>query len=257
MVASVILAVAITALEAVVAVWHWPVHAVVAERVVATTVVLERAAPTPRPTPRPTPVATPTPAPRVRVTTAPVQRAAPHTQRHAGGTSAAAPRTKHPVVHHTVTLPKAAGVTGVELAPGSGTGAGNGSGTGDAGSGAGNGTGGSGTGAVDADAPCGYVEFIPDALPKIVGSTAYETIRATVHYPDGHTASDNFPYPWVYADYMDTDPWSPPNERRGGDIAYAQLPPPGADAHRYPEIVRYILDHTNATGHTLLQPCPH
>jgi hypothetical protein len=122
--------------------------------------------------------------------------------------------------------------------------------------GAGSGTGGSGAGAIDADAPCGYVDFIPSESPKIVGNVAYETIRATVHYPDGHSDSEEFPYPWVYSDWMDTDPWSPINVRRSNTVVFAQMPPPGSDTRRYNEVVRYILDHTNPNGSTVLQPCP-
>jgi len=123
--------------------------------------------------------------------------------------------------------------------------------------GAGNGTGGSGAGAIDADAPCGYVEFVPTDPPKIVGDVASETISAMVHYPDGHTESEELPYPWVYSDWMDTDPWSPINIRRvPKPTVFAQLPPPGSDTHRYNEVVRYILDHTNPNGSTVLQPCP-
>jgi hypothetical protein len=55
---------------------------------------------------------------------------------------------------------------------------------------------------------------------------------------------------------MDTDPWSPLNAQKRDLVVYAQLPPPGTDTHRYPEIVRYVLDHTNARGGTMLQPCP-
>jgi hypothetical protein len=101
------------------------------------------------------------------------------------------------------------------------------------------------------------VEFIPSEPPRIVGNTSYETIQTTVHFPDGHTESEDFPYPWVYADYMDTDPWSPINVRKTNLVVFAQLPPPGADVQRYPEIVRYVLDHTKPNGGTVLAPCPH
>ncbi len=252
---SIVLAVVVTALEVILAGRSWPPAAAPPERIVASTVVLERAAPTPSPTPRPRP--TPPPAPVVHVTPAPAERAAPAALHHAGGVSAAAPRAEHPIVHRAVTRPKATGTSGVALAPGRGTGAGSGSGTGDdAGSGAGDGSGGDGMGAVNADVPCGDVDFVPDDKPRIVGDVSYETIRATVHYPDGHQDSDDFPYPWVYADYMDADPWSPLNVRKTTTIA-AQLPPPGSDTHRYPELIRYILDHTTPAGWTILQPCPH
>ncbi len=238
---SVVLAIAITALEAVLAFRHSSFD-VPPERAAATTVVLERASPTPRPVP----TATPTPVALPRVTIAPVpQRAAPHARETPGGASLVRPPAPHPV-HPAV----AAGA-----APGSGAGSGSGTETGeDAGSG--NGAGGAGSGAIDADAPCGYVEFIPSESPKISGTTSYETIRATVHYPDGHAESQDFPYAWVYADWMNTDPWSPVNVRKNDLTVAAQLPPPGTDTHRYNDVIRYILDHTGPTGHTLLQPCP-
>ncbi len=250
MLIAIILAILITALEAAIAAWHWPATPVPPEHVVATTIVLERAPPTPRPTPAPTPTPVPTtiPTPLVHVTVAPVQRAAPPQQHHAGGASAVVQPVRHPMVHHTRTAPRAVAALG--------DGAGSGSGVGDdAGSGAGNGTGGSGTGLVDAQ-PCGEVDFLPNEAPRIVGDVSYETIRATVRYPDGHRASDVFPYPWVYADWMDTDPWSPLNVRKANEVAFAQLPPPGENPQRYSDVIRYILDHTTSAGHTILQPCP-
>jgi hypothetical protein len=60
----------------------------------------------------------------------------------------------------------------------------------------------------------------------------------------------------VYADYMDADPWSPLNVRKTNLVVSAQLPPPGSDTHRYPELIRYILDHSTPAGRTILQPCP-
>jgi hypothetical protein len=239
---SIVLAIAITALEVVVAFRHTSLD-VAPERSVPTNVVLERAAPTPRPVPAATP--TPPPPP-VRATAAPVpERAAPRARHAAGGTSVARPPAPHPV-HPAV----AAGAL-----PGNGAGSGTGPGAGDD-TGAGAGTGGAGSGAIDADVPCGYVEFIPSEAPKIAGNVSSETVRATVHFPDGHTESEDFPYAWVYADWMNTDPWSPVNVTKRDLTIPAQLPPPGTDTHRYNEVIRYILDHTGPTGRTLLQPCP-
>lgn len=238
-----VLAIAITTLEAIVAFWHRP-DVPPPEHVVATSIVLERALPTPRPTPTAPP--TPVPTPLARVTLAPVpERAAPRATSTPGATSVARPTVPHPLHAHVA----------VAAAPGNGAGHGSGTATGDD-AGAGNGTGGNGSGAIDADAPCGDVYFIPSDAPKIVGNVSYETIEATVHYPDGHTESDDFPYPWVYSDWMNTDPWSPINVRRPNGVVFAQLPPPGSDTRRYNDVVRYVLDHTNAEGHTLLQPCP-
>ncbi len=255
---ALVLSIGITALTFALAFGQWP-RETPPERIAQTTVVLEEAprtpaptpAPTPMPTPRPTatpkPVTTPTPTPQRHVVLAPVQRAAPHAQRHAGAANVVHAPPSAPSVH-----PRAVAV--VSSADGTGSGSGTGPGTG---SGGGEGTGGSGTGVVDADAPCGYVEFIPSNAAKIVGDVSYETVRTTVHFPDGHEQSDDFPYPWVYTDYLDTDPWSPINVRKANLVVLAQLPPPGADTRRYPDIVRYVLDHTNAHGGTVLQPCPH
>jgi hypothetical protein len=35
-----------------------------------------------------------------------------------------------------------------------------------------------------------------------------------------------------------------------------QLPPSGTDTSSYPELIRYILNHTRADGTTILQECP-
>ncbi len=239
---SIVLAIAITALEVVVAFRHASFD-VPAERTVSTNVVLERAPPTPRPVPTATPTPPP-PLPRATIALVP-QHAAPRTSHVAGGTSVVRPPAPQPV-HPEV----AAGGL-----PGTGAGSGSGPGTGED-AGAGNGTGGTGTAAVDVDAPCGYVEFVPSEAPKIAGNVSYETVSATVHFPDGHTESEDFPYAWVYADWMNTDPWSPVNVRKNDLTIPAQLPPPGADTRRYNEVIRYILDHTGPTGRTLLQPCP-
>ena len=249
---ALVLSVGITALTFAVAFGHWP-RETPPERIAETTVVLEKAPRTPQPTPRPTatpkpvPTPTPTPIPIRHLVLAPVQRAAPHVRRHAGGTKPVHALPSAPPVH-----PRAFAVASTAEGTGNGSGSGPGTGSGD-----GNGTGGTGTGPADADAPCGYVEFIPSNAAKIVGDVSYETVRTTVHFPDGHEQSDDFPYPWVYSDYLDTDPWSPINVRKTNLVVLAQLPPPGADTRRYPDIVRYVLDHTNAHGGTVLQPCPH
>jgi hypothetical protein len=245
-----VLGVVITAVEAIVAFWPHPYDAPVEQRVAANVVLERRAPPTPRPTPKPTPTPTPpptpTPVPTVHATPAIVtERAAPRAHATPGGTGIARPHVPHPVHPHIA----------VANAPGNGAGSGSGTANGSD-AGAGNGTGGTGAGTIDANAPCGYVEFLPSEAPRIDGTTSYETIRATVHYPDGRTESDDFPYPWVYADYMNTDPWSPINVRKNDLVVFAQLPPPGTDIHRYNELIRYILDHTTPSGHTVLQPCP-
>jgi len=235
-------AVALTLLFFALGIWR-PAAFPRAERPAVTAIVLERR---PQPTPAPR---------RVRPPTHPValaevpQRAAPRALRAPGGAPAA---LAHPARLAPADVPAA-------VAPGAGNGSGPGEGAGpaagDAGAGP-SGTGGTGTAAVDADAPCGSVDFVPDQAPRRSGSTAYETIRATVHFPDGHTASELFPYAWVYPDATNTDPWSPRNLRDPDFPARAQLPPPGTDLRRYPEVIRYILEHTRGDGTTVLQECP-
>lgn len=178
------------------------------------------------------------------------ERAAPRAARTPSGAAAPAIAPVHKAI---ASLPIAAvPEAGSGAGPGSGPAAG--AGPGDAGP---SGTGGTGTAAVDATSPCGSVDFIPDQAPRRSGGTAYETIRATVRFPDGHTASDVFPYAWVYADAANTDPWSPRNLRDPDFPARAQQPPPGTDTRRYPEVIRYILEHTRGDGTTVLQECPH
>jgi hypothetical protein len=226
-------------------------------------VVLERE-PSPVPTARPTPPPTPPPTPLPRIahaTPAPVaERAAPRRAAAAGGTRPVP--TVQPTMLPTAFVatsapePVPAGVAGGAPASGagSGTGAGSGNGAG-AGTGAGNGTGGTGTGQVNADVPCGAVEFIPDDAARTVRGTIYERIRATVHFRDGHTESAVFPYEWVYPNGEQTDPWS--NTNIGShDAIPAQLPPPGSDPRRFPPLIRYILTHTSSSGTTLLEECP-
>jgi len=231
-------------------------------------VVLERAptpAPTPRPTPVPTPIPTPvpTPPPRlVRATPAPVaQRAAPRRSAPPGGAQplpSALPSLTFPTVAVVASPVPAASAAAAAGAPGVGTGSGTGSGSGaGTGTGAGNGTGGTGNGQVNADVPCGFVEFIPESDVRIDRGTAYERIRATVHFRDGHTESAVFPYEWVYPNGEQTDPWSATNTRlHANDPVRAQLPPPGSDLRRLTPLIRYIIDHTTPNGRTLLEECP-
>lgn len=160
-----------------------------------------------------------------------------------------------PVVAVAPSAAPAPAAAAPESGTGGGIGAGSGSGAG-SGNGTAGGTGGTGLGAVNADVPCGYVEFIPVAPPRYVGGTAYERIRATIHFRDGHRESEVFPYPWVYPDGEQTDPWSQTNLRNNPQAPVpAQLPPPGSNTARFPPLIRYILDHTTPTGHTSLPDC--
>ena len=222
-----------------------PADRTLAEHTVATTVVLERAAPTPPPpTPRPTPPPTLPPVPKV--TSAPIaQRAAPHAVHPSGGGRVA------PVTLPHIAPPKAVIVAG--SGDGAGPGTGDGEGAGDAG-GSGNGTGGTGSG-VNADAPCGTVDLKPFQSPDHSGSTTFEHIQGTVTFPDGHQQTEEFPYRWSYVDPGD-DPWSPRNMPNANFVTHVQLPPPSANVSRFPEVIRYILNHTREDGTTILQECP-
>jgi hypothetical protein len=228
------------------------------ERAPAMTVVFERRPPTPRPTPRPTPDPTPRPTPRTtppplpHITHAPVpQRVGKPIVHHAiGGAHAAARALPHLASPKAFAAPAAAGGSGIAIAAGSGsgTGSGNGIGSGDSGTGA--------TVNADTAAPCGTDDLIPYEAPDHNGRITYEHIRATVTYPDGHTESAEFPYRWSYADPAD-DPWSPHNMNDPNFPTKVQMPPEGADETRFPEVIRYILDHTRReTGRTTLQECP-
>ncbi len=226
-----------------------PAERSVAESAPPATVVLERRPPTPTPAP-PTPTPRPTPPPTLppvpRVTLAPVpERAAPRAVRASGG-GHAAPKPHPQIVVPSVVVAGSGG--------GAGTGTGDGAGAGNAG-GSGNGTGGTGSGTVNADAPCGSVDLIPVQSPDRAGALTYEHIRATVTFPDGHTQTEEFPYRWVYANPAD-DPWSTQNMSNANFITRVQQPPSGADVSRYPETIRYILNHTRSDGTTILQECP-
>ena len=229
--------------------WHWqPPSGTPPEQTPATTVVLERPAPTPPATPRPTPPPPPppTPPPVPPVTLAPVlQRAAPRAVHRSGG-GHAAPVARSHVVTPSVIVAGSGG--------GAGSGAGSGEGAGSAG-GSGNGTGGTGSASVNADAPCGSVDLVPYQAAEHAGTITYEHINATVTFPDGHTENADFPYRWAYAD-PGNDPWSPANMSNPNFTTRVQPPLPGTDTSRYPEVIRYILDHTRSDGTTVLQECP-
>ncbi|HEX3467461.1 MAG TPA: hypothetical protein VHT05_05215 [Candidatus Elarobacter sp.] len=228
----------------------------------ATRIAIERRpSPTPRPTPRPTPTPRPVePTPPPHQTPPPRSTPSPSRQiagrakgkpahRHGGGAHKAVPRMAT-TGHYAA--PQAGGV-GTAPAPGNGAvpvpGAGgqNGPGTGDQGN---------GNGAVNADTPCGVVDFIPYAAPKYSNGTASEPIEAKVTFPDGHRETARFPYPWVYPDGEHTDPWSDTNLKDPNFVTTLRLPPPGSDPSTFPPLIQYILKHTDPQGFTYLQPCP-
>jgi hypothetical protein len=258
-------AVAIALHEVLLGFWHGPTRPDDREREAPTTkIVFEtpRPTPTPHPTPKPTPTPRPTqqptPPPRVtpppHVTPAPVQQVAGRAKgkpahRHGGGARKAIAKSKI----GTYANPHASGAgTGTSSGHGSGNVAGVGGGLG----GNGSGDSGNGNGAVNANSPCGFVDFRPHGAPRYSNGTATEVIRATVSFPDGHTETAEFPYPWVYPNGEQTDPWSDTNLKKGDFEIALQLPPPGSNAGSFPPLIQYILKHTNGAGTTDLPPCP-
>ena len=238
-----------------------------AERTPSLTVVFERRLPTPAPTPRPTPspLTRATPVPTAPPTLRPLpnakqarvaQRIGKPIVHHqtSGGAHAAQRALPHAAAPRTFAAPAAAGGSGMSVAAGTGSETGSGNGTG-----AGAGPDDAGTGAdanVNAAAPCGFVDLVPFEKPDVNGAMVYEHIRATVTFPDAHTESAEFPYRWIYSDPT-ADPWSPRNMNDASFIVRVQMPPEGADESRFPETIRYILDHTRReTGTTTLQECP-
>jgi hypothetical protein len=221
---------------------------------------------TPPPTPPPIPKPTPTPTPPPIVHVIPHATIAPHPQVAAARTKAPKEKTHGGSVSRRANpkvdvyaelshndLGHAQGITGA----GTGTGVGPGDGGGDAGNAQGNGTGGNGTGDVNANTPCGVVDFRPPGFTDVRGTTYYETIDAIVHFPDGHTETARFPYKWKYPDGERTDPWSATNMREHPTmVTPAQTPPPSIDPTTLSPVIQYILQHTNDRGVTGLQPCP-
>ncbi len=159
-------------------------------------------------------------------------------------------------------IPAAAAGIGAGTSTGNGLGSVPGTGAGAAGAGTGNA--GNGNGSVNADTPCGFVEFKPLGPPRYANGTANERIRAIVSFPDGHEEEVTFPYAWVYPNGEQTDPWSNTNLKKLGELAphetpppiALQMPPPGSDTASYPPLVQYILSHSRENGTTVLQECP-
>ncbi len=259
------IALAIAAHEILLGLVHGPARPSETEKVAQTTsIVIEtprptpRPRPTPKPTPTPPPTPPPTPEPRItpppRSTPAPVQQIAGRAKgrparKHGGGAHRAI--AKAPSGHYA--NPNAAGA-GVGTSTGNG--AGNAPGTGGANGTNGSGDTGNGNGAVNADTPCGFVDFKPYAAPRYSGGTAYEPVQAVVTFPDGHQESARFPYPWIYPNGEQNDPWSDTNLKKGDFDITLQTPPPGADTSSFPPLVQYILKHSNPQGYTLLPKCP-
>ncbi len=233
------------------------------ERIATTFVVHIVRRPTPRPTPHlvPTPKIVPTPHVVATVNPAP---AAPKAAAHKRGAAKSIAHTVHhaPRIEHIV-VPKIARAGPGLTRSGAGVGAGGtsrGTGTGAGGQGTGTGAGGRGTGNgtyAAPNEPCGYVEFVPAAEPIYdKGTGAFrETIKMTVHYPDGHADSTKLDWLWYYPSEA-VDPWSAQNERLHPDAPIPFQPPPPDKAGREPVIVQYVVQHSTADGYTLLKECP-
>lgn len=231
---------------------------------VATRIVFEtprptpRPPPTPKPTPTPPPTQPPTPEPRVtpppHSTPAPVQQVAGRAKgrpakRRGGGAHKAIAKA----ASGTYANPRAAGAgTGTSTGQGSGNAPGVGGGLG----GNGTGTSGNGNGAVNANSPCGFVDFVPHDAPHYSNGTASERVFATVSFPDGHKETAEFPYRWIYPNGEQNDPWSTTNLKRPDYTISLQPPPPGANVANYPPLIQYIIKHTGPDGLTDLPECP-
>jgi len=262
-------AVAIAFHEVLLGLVHGPAHPSDTDDAGVTTKIVFEAPPSPSPTPRstpkptPTPRTTPPPTPPPRRT--PPPRSTPTPVRHVVGRAKGTPKKHHGGgAQKSVATTAATGTyadpnaSGVGTSPATGVGTGPQPGTGGGQAGNANGNQGNGNGPVNADTPCGVVEFKPVAAPKYSNGTASEPVDATVTFPDGHHESARFPYPWVYPNGEQNDPWSDTNLKNPnyGDVTL-RFPPPGADTSAFPPLIQYILKHTNSEGYTNLQPCPH
>ena len=254
-------AIAIALHEIAAAFFHWShSNTEQPERIATTFVIHIQRRPTPRPTPHLFPTPKPIATPRVVVKVNPAP-AAPKAAAHKRGAAKSIAHT----VHHTprivhIAVPKIAHAGPGLTRSGSGIGAGGtsqGSGTGSGGQGNGTGSGGRGTGQYAApNEPCGYVEFIPHAEPEFdKGSGGFrESIRMTVHYPDGHSDATNLDWKWYYPSEA-TDPWSDQNLKNPNFPTTFQRPPPDKAANE-PQIVQYVMQHSTPEGYTLLKECP-
>ena len=263
--AIVAVAIAVALHEVFLGLLHGPTRANDREsEAVTTRIAIETARPTPTPrrTPRPTPTPHPTPPPTPEPRLTPPPRSTPAPVQQIAGRAKGRPARRRGGGAHKAIAKAPSGHYANPHAAGSGTGSSTGQGSGDrpgVGEGlGGNGSGqtGNGNGAVNANTPCGFVEFRPHGAPHYSSGTASETIRATVSFPDGHTEVAEFPYKWVYPNGEQTDPWSDTNLRKGDFPIALQTPPPGSDIGTYPPLVQYILQHSSASGLTDLPECP-
>jgi hypothetical protein len=103
--------------------------------------------------------------------------------------------------------------------------------------------------------PCGFVDFRPVGPPRYEAGIAYERIRATLHFQDGHTESAAFPYYWVYPNAEQTDPWSATNLKRVDLSVTLQFPPALFDRSTLEPVLAFLIAHTDALGYTTLKDC--
>ncbi len=226
-----------------------------------------RATPTPRPTPQPTPV--PTHPPRLRhvvvatpeavvATAQPAPRAA-QVRTVSLGHGSAAKRAPHIV--RVAAKPAPVGGSSIGAgAIGTGANAGTAAGTGSGGlagaGGAGQGGAGNGNGGAPADIPCGFVELHPVHAPRFLkNGRVFETMAATVHFPDGTTDTGTFPYEFAYATEA-IDPFAFQNINKPDMLALVQLPPPGTDMSGASAVIAIVLKHTGPDGLTNFRECP-
>ncbi len=238
------------------------------DQIVEKIAIERRPSPKPSPSPTPAPILTPSARPTVppKATPMPVavrkdnaQSARAPRRAKQGGSEAAhrtivAKRTMPaPPAHHGTGTGQAAGGVGIGAGPGVGTGGNNGSG-----SGAGTGNQGNGAnGAFNANVICGFVEFTPKGAPKYRNGAASEVVDAHVHFADGHVEIARFPYPWVYTNGENDDPWSSRNLKNPDFEVVVQFPPAGFQLSADDQYVKYILDHSDPrNGLTTLPNCP-
>ena len=78
-------------------------------------------------------------------------------------------------------------------------------------------------------------------------------VDAKLVLADGTEQTGRFPYPFVYPGHDQDAFLLPFRVDRGIPI---QTPPPGTDMSAAPPIVNFILQHSDAAGHTEVPPCP-
>ena len=105
------------------------------------------------------------------------------------------------------------------------------------------------------DVLCGPVWFVPFAPTHVDGGTYSEQVRAFMRTTKGDTVGAAFPYPWIYPNGSRADPWSAENLKRPDLPVLLQKPPQDADVSKYPPMIRYILEMSDAVGYTRVPDC--